>query len=333
MASVSPAVASKPGRLGMMINLGLVYVIWGSTYFAIRVAIQTMPPLLMSGVRFLIAGSVLYTTMRVLKVPRPTQRQWLQAGFVGLLLLAGGNGTVSWVEQQVPSSIAALLVALVPLWMVALSWLLPGGVRPSARTIIGVALGFAGVALLAFRGGSGGGLSPVAFLLVISSFVWAAGSLYARKADMPASALMSTAVEMLVGGVALVAGGLATGEASQVHLGAISWNSVAALGFLIIFGSLIGYSAYSWLLKNGSPALVSTYAYVNPVIALFLGVSFGGDALTPVALIAAAIIIASVVLITLPGSAARARMRANRASQLNPAPIPSVEPVSVCERG
>jgi drug/metabolite transporter (DMT)-like permease len=334
MASVSPASTSKPNRLALIVNLGLVYIIWGSTYFAIKIAVQTMPPLLMAGVRFLIAGSALYITMRMLKVPRPTLRQWTQAGFVGVLLLGGGNGTVSWVEQQVPSSIAALLVALVPLWMVSLNWLLPGGSRPSVRTMLGVALGFGGVALLAFRGGaSGGGLSPMAFLLVISSFVWAAGSLYARKADMPASPLMSTAVEMLVGSVTLLVGGLLAGEGGAVRLGAISWPSIAALGFLVLFGSLVGYSAYTWLLKEASPALVSTYAYVNPVVALFLGVAFGSERLTSVSLIAAAIIIASVVLITLPGSAARARMRARRASQPNPAPGASVEPVGAGEPG
>lgn len=334
MASVSPEVTSKPNRLALIVNLGLVYLIWGSTYFAIRVAVQKMPPLLMSGVRFLIAGSLLYVTLRILRVPRPTMRQWVQAGIVGVLLLGAGNGTVSWVEQWVPSSIAALLVALVPLWMVTLNWVLPGGARPSLRTLVGVALGFGGVALLAFRGGgAGGGVSPMAFLLVISSFAWAAGSLYARKADMPASPLMSTAVEMLVGSVTLLAVGLGTGEASKAHLDLITWQSLVALGFLILFGSLVGYSAYTWLLKEAPPALISTYAYVNPVVALFLGVTFGGDTLTSISLIAAAIIIASVVLISLPGSAARARMRARRASQPNLAPSPIVETVGAGERG
>ncbi len=234
-----------------------------------------------------------------------------------------------------PSSIAALLVALVPLWMVTLNWLLPGGVRPSFRTMAGVALGFGGVAMLAFRGGgAGGAVNPVAFLLVISSFVWAAGSLYARKADMPASPLMSTAVEMLVGGVTVLVGGLVAGEARAVRLESITWQSLAALAFLILAGSLVGYSCYSFLLKSAPPALVSTYAYVNPVIALFLGVAFGGDQLTPGALAAAAIIIASVVLITLPGSEARARMRARLASRPRPnsASGRSVEPVGADTR-
>jgi drug/metabolite transporter (DMT)-like permease len=338
MASVRPVAAIKANnRLGVIICLGLVYIIWGSTYLAIKVAVETMPPLLMAGVRFLIAGSALYITMRMLKVPRPTMRQWAQAGLVGVLLLGGGNGTVSWVEQQVPSGIAALLVALVPLWMVSLNWVLPGGARPSVRTMVGVALGFGGVALLALRGGvSGGSLNPIAFLLVISSFVWAVGSLYARKADMPASPLMATAVEMLVGSLTLLVGGLVAGEAGKVHLAAISWQSVAALGFLILFGSLVGYSSYTWLLKQASPALVSTYAYVNPVVALFLGVIILHEALSSVSLLAAAIIIVSVALITLPGSAARARRRARRASRPAPAhdaPPSSAEPVGAGERG
>lgn len=336
MASVSPATAGKSNRLGVIINLGLVYLIWGSTYYAISVAIKTMPPLLMAGARFLIAGIVLYTTLRLLRVPRPTLRQWAQAGLVGVLLLGGGNGMVTWVEQQVPSSIAALLVALVPMWMVGLNWALPGGARPSMRTLTGVALGFGGVALLAFRGGAaGGGLNPLALLLVGSSFVWAAGSIYASKADLPASPLMSTAVEMLVGSVTLLAGGLVTGEAGHVNFAAISWQSLVALGFLILFGSLVGYSAYTWLLKNASHALVSTYAYVNPVVAMFLGVELGGERLSPVALAAAAIIIASVVLITLPGSAARARRRARRASRLAAPSLPDqpAEPVAAGNPG
>ena len=334
MASVSPVAATKTNRLGVIICLGLVYVVWGSTYYAISIAIQTMPPLLMTSVRFIIAGSALYITLRLFKVPRPTLRQWAQAGLVGALLLGGGNGTVTYVEQQVPSSIAALLVALVPMWMVTLNWVAPGGSRPSARTIAGVLLGFGGVALLAFRGGgAGGGLNPTAFLLVISTALWAAGSIFAGRADMPSSPLMSTAVEMLVGAATLLVGGLVTGEASAVHLNAISWQSLAALGYLILIGSLVGYTSYTWLLKNAPPALVSTYAYVNPVVAIAIGVVLGGDALTSGELAAAAIIIAAVVLITLPGSAARARMRARRASQPNPAPGASVEPVSASERG
>lgn len=317
MASVSPSAGNtkSSSQLGVFICLGLVYLVWGSTYFAISVAIKTMPPLLMTSVRFLIAGSALYITMVLLKAPRPTWRQTLNAGVVGLLLLGFGNGAVTYVEQQVPSSIAALLVALVPMWMVALNWVAPGGTRASFRTIAGVALGFGGVALLALRGGgSGGALSPMAFLLVGSTFAWAAGSIYGGRAKMPESPLMSTAIEMLVGSAALLLGGLVMGEAPAVHLSAISWQSLAALGYLIVVGSLVGYTSYTYLLKNASPALVSTYAYVNPVIAMILGVLLAGDTLSPVAIAAAAIIVASVVLITLPGSAARARIRARIAS-------------------
>jgi drug/metabolite transporter (DMT)-like permease len=335
MASVSPA-AGKSNRLGVIICLGLVYVVWGSTYYAISVAVKTMPPLLSAGVRFLIAGSALYITLRLLKVPRPTWRQWLQAGLVGVLLLGGGNGTVTYVEQRVPSSIAALLVALVPVWMVTLNWAAPGGSRPSARTLAGVVLGFGGVALLAFRGGgANGGLNPLAFLLVASTFLWALGSIYARYADTPSSPLMSTAVEMLAGSASLLVAGLVTGEERTVHLSAISWQSYTALAYLILIGSLVGYSSYTWLLKNAPPALVSTYAYVNPVIAMFLGVFLAGDKLTSVAIAAAAIIIAAVVLITLPGSEARARLRARIASRPNRAPnaAPTPEPIGAADTG
>ncbi|HEX9035938.1 MAG TPA: EamA family transporter [Ktedonobacterales bacterium] len=316
MASVTPTAPTKSNRLGIIICLALVYLVWGSTYYAISIAIKTMPPLLMTSVRFFIAGSALYITMRLLKVPRPTLRQWAQAGLVGALLLGGGNGTVTYVELQTPSSIAAVLVALVPMWMVMLNGLIPGGARPTGRIIAGVAIGFAGVALLALRGGvGGGGLHPSALLLVISTFLWAAGSIYAGRADMPKSPLMSTAVEMLVGAMTLLVGGLVTGEASAVNINAISGQSIAGLVYLILVGSLVGYSSYTWLLKNAPPALVSTYAYVNPVVAMILGVVLGGDKLTSIEVAAAAIIIASVVLITLPGSAARARMRARRASR------------------
>lgn len=337
MASVSSAASksTSSNRLMLLICMGLVYLIWGSTYFAISIVVKTMPPLLSAGVRFLIAGIILYTTMRLFKTPRPTLRQWGSAGLVGALLLAGGNGTVMYVEQQVPSGLTALLVALVPLWTVLINGVIPGGKRPSLRVSAGVILGFGGVALLALRGGgSGAGLNPIAFLLIGSTFLWAAGSIFGSRANLPASPLMSTAVEMLVGGVVVTIGGFALGEGGAIHLNAISWQSEVGLVYLILIGSLVAYSAYSWLIQNAAPALVSTYAYVNPVIALLLGsvgAVFGGvnERLTSVAIIAAAIIIAAVVLITLPDKQALARMRARIISRPNAAEAAQAEQVAI----
>jgi drug/metabolite transporter (DMT)-like permease len=288
--------------LGVVIALGLVYVIWGSTYLGIRFADETLPPLLMGGVRFLIAGGLLYVWCRARGIPNPTWHQWKSTGIVGLCLLAGGNGTVIVVEQRVPSSIAALLVALVPLWTVVLLWLRRNGARPTLRTVAGVTLGLVGVGLLALHGGGAGGqgINPLALLLIFSSGIWAWGSLYAQRATMPASPLMSTAVEMLVGGGALLLLAGVTGEPWQLIGHAVSLKSLLALSYLIMFGSIVAYTAYTWLLRKAAPALVSTYAYVNPLVAVLLGWAFAGETVTVWTLISSAIIVCSVVLITLP---------------------------------
>lgn len=289
-------------KLGVIISLGLVYVIWGSTYLGIRFADETIPPLLMGGVRFLIAGTLLFAWCRARGVPLPTWRQWRSSGIVGLCLLAGGNGTVIVVEKQVPSGIAALLVALVPLWTVVLLWLRRSGANPTLRTVVGVILGLAGVALLALHGGGAGeSVNPMAFLLILSAGVWAWGSLYAQRAELPPSPLMATAVEMLVGSAALLLASFVAGEPWQVAPAAISTKSLLALGYLIVFGSIVGYTAYTWLLRHAPPALATTYAYVNPIIAVLLGWAFAGESITIWTLISSAIIVSSVVLITLPG--------------------------------
>ena len=307
MADSTATSTATPNRrqtitLGIAIALGLVYVIWGSTYLGISFADETLPPLLMGGVRFLVAGTLVYAWCRATGIPNPTWRQWKSTGFVGLCLLAGGNGTVIVVEKQVPSGVAALLVALVPLWTVVLIWLRRSGPRPTLRTLSGVALGLVGVGLLALHGGGTGGQSvnPVAFFLVLSSGVWAYGSLFAQRAELPASPLMATAVEMLVGGTALFVMSVVTGESGQVIGHAVSLKSLLALGYLIIFGSIVAYTAYTWLLRRAAPSLVSTYAYVNPLVAVLLGWAFNHENVTIWTLISSAIIVASVVLITLP---------------------------------
>ena len=323
----------RNAALGIAITLGLVYLIWGSTYLGIHFADETIPPFLMGGVRFLVAGSLLYVWCRARGIPNPTWRQWRAAGIVGLCLLVGGNGTVIYVETQAPSSIVALLVALVPLWTVVLLWLRRGGQRPTARTVGGVTLGLVGVGLLVLHGGgaSGQGVNPLVLLLIISSGLWAYGSLYAQGAQLPPSPLMSTAVEALVGGAVLFLIAAATGEPWTMAWQAVSLKSLLALGYLIIFGSIVAYTAYTWLLKNAPPALVSTYAYVNPIVAVILGWAFDNEAVTFWTLISATIIVASVVLITLPRRRARARAVAARRAQPPDSPLTPPEPVGALD--
>lgn len=287
-------------RIQLVAAFVAVYIIWGSTYLAIRFADATLPPFLMAGARFLIAGALLYGWMRLRGATRPTRDHWTSALIVGLLLLVGGNGVVVWAERVVPSSLAALLISMVPIWMALMDWLRPGGARPSLATLSGLALGFAGVALLIGPGAGGSAtFNPLyAGIVVLASISWAAGSLYSRGAKMPPAPLLGTAMEMVVGGVVLLALGLVTGEPGQLNPRAVSAQSALAFLFLIIFGSLIAFSAYVWLLRNAAPTRVATYAYVNPVVAVFLGWAFDNEQLTGRTLLAAAVIVAGVLVIT-----------------------------------
>ncbi|HEX9069065.1 MAG TPA: drug/metabolite exporter YedA [Ktedonobacterales bacterium] len=318
--------------LGVAAAFLAVYIIWGSTYFAIRIAVGTIPPLLMAGVRFLIAGTLMYGWLRLRGAPRPTPRQWGSAIILGLLLLVMGNGGVTLAEQLgVPSGVAAVLVAMVPLYMALIAWALPGGKRPTLLMSLGLLGGFAGVALLLWPSQVGGSpVTPAAGIILVGSFCWALGSLYSRTAPQPKNPLVGTGMEMLAGGVLLTAMGLATGEGSRFDPGKFSMSSLLAFGFLIIFGSIVAFSAYIWLLRVVSPTRVSTYAYVNPVVAVFLGASFGGEAINARMLIAMAIILSAVVVITL-GSAAQARIRANIAARSEVA-VPSEEPATTISR-
>ena len=287
-------------RTQILLAFLAVYTIWGSTYLAIRFAVATMPPFLMAGVRFLIAGAILYLWLRLRGAGRPKLIHWRSALVIGGLLLLGGNGGVSWAEVHVPSGLAALLVAAVPLWMALFDWLRPGGVRPTGLTLLGLVIGFAGVALLASQvESSGTGPQLIGILaLLVATCCWAIGSLYARSASVPALPLLGTGMEMLAGGALLVIVAGATGEFGQVHLAAISLKSLLGLAFLIVFGSLLGYTSYVWLLRHVSAARVSTYAYVNPVVAVFLGWAFDSEPVTWVTLVSAAVILSSVALIT-----------------------------------
>jgi drug/metabolite transporter (DMT)-like permease len=280
--------------------LGAVYLIWGSTYLAILYAIETLPPLLMAGVRFLVAGAMLYAWAMWRRRQRPTLREWGSALALGALLILCGNGGVVLAERTVPSGFAALLVAIVPAWMVAIEALRPGGERPSGRTLLGIALGLAGVAVL-FGGGrldAEHGMMWGLALLLGGSLAWSFGSIFSKTMPLPKSLLLATAMEMLCGGALLTLTGLLLGEGGFVTAQA-SARSLWALAYLIVFGSLIAFTAYVWLLGATSAALASTYAFVNPVVAVFLGWLLAGEPVTARTLLAAAIIVCGVVVITL----------------------------------
>ena len=292
----------EPVRGRVIAAFAAVYIIWGSTYLAIAFAIETLPPFLMAAVRFLIAGAILFAWSMTHSQRPPTLREWKAAVIVGGLLLLGGNGAVVWAEQTVPSGIAALLVAGTPCWMVLLEWLWKGSARPGARTATGLLLGFGGIALLVGPSviSDAAAIDPVgASVLLLGSLSWAVGSIYSRHAPRPHGALMSTGMQMLMGGSLLFLAGTLTGEWSRADLGEVSLKSALALGYLIVFGAIIGYSAYVWLLRVSTPARVSTYAYVNPIVAVLLGWALAGETFTLRMAVAAAIIVAGVALITL----------------------------------
>lgn len=292
--------ASRPAPLAVAAAFAAIYLIWGSTYLGIRVAIETIPPFLMAGTRFLVPGAVLYAWARWRGAARPSGAQWRAAATIGALLLLGGNGGVTWAEQRVPSGVTCLLITTVPIWMVVLESLRPGGSPPHRRVLVGTALGFAGLAILLGPEQilGGGRIDFVgAGVLVLASLSWSVGSLASRRAELPASAALATAMEMLAGGALLAALGIATGEPARLDPRAVTGRSAAALAYLSVFGSLVALSAYIWLLKVSTPARVSTYAYVNPVVAVLLGAAVAGEPLTPRVGLAAMVILAAVALV------------------------------------
>jgi drug/metabolite transporter (DMT)-like permease len=312
----SSALSLHPtARMSPMVLLGFaaVYVVWGSTYLGIRVGVGSFPPLILAGLRHLTAGLVLYPIFRWKTGIRPTTGHWRTATIAGVLLLCVGNGGVCWAEQTVPSGIAALLVATVSLWLVLVDWLRPGGVRPVARVVAGLVLGFAGLVLLvgpAHLGGSGRVDPRGAGVLVFASFAWACGSLYSKHGGMPRSAMLGVAMQSLAGGVALLIGAFLTGEFHALHFAAISLRSWLALGYLIVFGSGIGLSAYVYILQKSTAARVGTYAFVNPVVALFLGWLLIGETITLRTVLAAAVILTAVILVISAPHPVRARVKA-----------------------
>jgi len=275
------------------IALATIYLVWGSTYLAIRVTDRTMPPLLMSSARFLIAGAALYAFASRGRI-RPTLREWRAAAIVGAALLVAGNGGVAWAETRLASSLAALLVAMVPLWVALMDRAFLGR-RLSSSAVAGLVVGFAGVALLVRPGGGGDVLAML--LLVGTTAAWAGGSLYARGAALPETPLLSASMQMLAAGAFLAVAGLATGETGDINSQSFSTKPVIAFVYLAVVGSLIAFSTYAWLLRNVRISLVATYAFVNPVVAVALGTIFLNEKISWSTIVAGAAIVVAVVLI------------------------------------
>ena len=300
-ASTSPA----PSRAQFVFAFAIIYVVWGSTYLAMRVAVESLPPFLMGAARFLTAGVLLTAWVALRERPGwPTRGEWRWALASGGLLMVAGNGGVVWAEARgVPSGVVALLAATLAIWIVVLDALRPGGGRQPPLVWLGLALGLAGVGVLVgpARLAGAGAVDPLGALCALGgSLAWAAGSLLARGGARPASALWGSALQMLCGGLLLLALAAARGDVARVagSAGAPSAPSLAALAYLVVFGSLVGFTAYVWLLQHAAPAKVATYAYVNPLVAVGLGWALGGEPLGARTLAAAAVIVGGVALIT-----------------------------------
>lgn len=278
-----------------------LYIVWGSTYLGIKVAIETIPPFFHAGIRFLISGIILVVWQHTAGQKLPTRKQWGSTAIIGTLLLLGGNGLVAWAEQFIPSGIAALIIGSIPMFLVLAEALRPGGVKPNWQAIVGLLIGFTGIFILVGPSGISGSttkLNPfgVAALLFACLF-WATGSIYSKNADLPKSSLMTTGAQMLTGSVGLFVVSVLTGELSKWDPAGVSMRSIYGLTYLIFVGSLIGFASYGWLLQNAPISLVATYAYVNPIVAVLLGSWFASEKLEPHIWLATAIIIGSVIFI------------------------------------
>ena len=292
----------RPGRLLILSAFAALYLIWGSTYLAILFAIETIPPLLMAGTRFLLAGFILYAIARWQGAPRGSLANWRTALIIGGCLLLGGNGGVTLAEQYVSSGLASVIVATVPIYIALLAWWSGVGPRPTPIVWLGLAGGFAGVAILLapalhFSPDNTGHAATGILILLCSSFIWSAGSIYSRKTKSAAAPLLLAGQQMICGGALLTAAGLLTGEHHRFDAGKISLLSIGAFAYLVIIGALVGYTAYIFLLRHCAPAKVATYAYVNPIVAVLLGALFAGETLTGRTIVAAALIIGSVALV------------------------------------
>lgn len=277
-----------------------LYIVWGSTYLGIKVAIETIPPFFHAFIQFLTSGLILVAWQRGAGRPMPTRKQWISTAIIGNFLLLGGNGLVSWAEQFIPSGIAALIIASVPLFLVIAEAIRPNGVKPNWQSIVGLMIGFVGIYVLIDPSEAvvGAGLNIFGVTALLSACVlWATGSIYSKTADLPSSSLMTTGAQMLMGSIGLLIVSLLTGELSGWEPAAVSSRSLIGLAYLITIGSIVGFGSYTWLLQNAPISLVATYAYINPIVAILLGVWLGNETLEPRIWLATAIIIGSVIFI------------------------------------
>ena len=302
--------------------LWTVYIVWGSTYLAIRITVETLPPLVTGGVRFIVAGLVMAAFLRLKRGPggfRLTPKELAAAAFIGTALIVGGNGLVMIAEQYVPSGVASLLIATVPLWVILFRKLT--GDRVPLGTLIGVVIGFAGVAILVLPSGEGATEAPIGgmLMLILAAFFWAIGTFSSRRVSLPSDPFTSTAAQMATGGVVSLALGLARGEAAGLDISTFSARSMWAVVYLIVVGSLFAFTAYVWLLQHAPVSKVATYAYVNPVIAVFLGWLVLAEELTPTVIVGAAVIVSSVAFIVRKEASTPPPER----DEIAPAPVPA----------
>jgi drug/metabolite transporter (DMT)-like permease len=314
---------SAPKRSLVIIAFAALYLIWGSTYLGIRFSIQTIPPFLMAGTRFVLAGMIMYAIAWSQGIVEANWRNWRTSLIIGACLLLGGNGGVTISEKYIDSGLAALIVAIVPIYIVLLGWLTGMAPRPTPIMWMGLAGGFTGVGILFGPGlhvQSTAGRNPAIgiSILLVTSFIWSAGSLYSRVAKHAASPFLTAAQQMICGGILLLIAGVITGELPRFHPGSVSMLSAGSFIYLVLIGAVIGYTAYIWLLRHCDPAKVATYAYVNPIVAVLLGTSFAGETVTVRTFIAAALIIGSVALII-----TAQQLRARVAPALRPALEPA----------
>ncbi len=289
-------------RNQVAVALATVYVVWGSTYLGMRIAVTELPPLLVGGSRNLIAGATfLLLALALPSTPRPARREIRNAVLLGLALVGISNGLVIVALRDVTSSLTALILAIMPLWVALIELFRPGGARPTARALVGIAVGFLGTAFLVWRPGGGLAIEALPFLmLILATINWAAASVAGRIVARPQSSLVSSGIEMCAGGLAQLAVGACLGEARALAAmpGPPSARAMVAFVYLVVVGSWAGYGAFSWLTRHAPPTLVATYAYVNPLVAVILGVAIGAEALAPRMLVAGAVIVGAVVLVT-----------------------------------
>jgi drug/metabolite transporter (DMT)-like permease len=293
---------AAPTRVRIIVAFAALYLVWGSTYLGIRFAIESIPPFLMAGMRFLLAGMIMFAIAWSQGACKSTWANWRVSLAVGACLLLAGNGGVTMSEQYIDTGLAALIVAIVPIYIVILGW--ATGITPKPLPIIWLGLvgGFVGVGVLlgpALRFPSNGGRHPATgmLILLVSSFIWSAGSLYSRTAKHAASPFLTAAQQMFCGGLLLLLAGIVSGEMRRFHPSSVSMLSLASFIYLVIIGAVVGYTAYIWLLRHCDPAKVATYAYVNPIVAVLLGAAFAGETLSVRVLIAGALIIGSVAIV------------------------------------